>query len=97
MLEDVLLGQHRPAGRDPAHQRQRQLLAHRVAQPDAARSPRQQLDDTLARQRAQMLLGGIRGAKSKLGRDFGARRRHSGLEQAALDVAQHVGLAWCEI
>ena len=80
-----------------AHQRQAELLAHGVLKLDAARGARQQLDDALARQRPQVLLGRIGRAETELGGDLGARRGHAGLREAALDEAQHPGLAGCEI
>lgn len=83
MLRDVLLRQDRATGRDAADERQRQLHQAGVRQrelvrgivdaeqADAARRAGGQLDDTLARQRAQVLLGGIRRAEAQFGRDLG--------------------------
>jgi hypothetical protein len=94
MLDDILLGQDRPTSGDAAHQRQRQLLSHRVAEADTARRPGQQLDDALSRQDPQVLLRGVRRAKSKLSGDLGTRGGHSGFAETALDEAQYAGLAW---
>ena len=80
-----------------ADQRQPKLLAHRVAAAGCRASAGQQLNHPFARQRAQVLLGRVGRAKTEFGRNFGPRRRHTGLGKAALDEAQYPGLAWCQI
>jgi hypothetical protein len=62
-------------------QRQRELLVARLVdgakrfalQPDAARGAADQLDDALAGQCLQMLLGRVGGLEAQFCRDFGAR------------------------
>jgi hypothetical protein len=57
---DMLFGQDRTTRGDPPDQRQAELFPQNVLQLDAARSPRNQIDDAFALQGAQMLFRRIR-------------------------------------
>ena len=60
-------------------------------------APGTQRDDALARERAQVFFGGVRGFETELVGDFRARGRHAGFVNGALDEAQDFGLARGEI
>ena len=93
VIDDVFLGQDRPAGRHAADQRQAQLLAQIVAQADAARGAGNQLDAALALQRAQVFLGRIGRTETELLGDFRTRGRHAGFGEALADHVQDLRLA----
>src|ERR1039457_3958491 len=97
VLNDVFLRKHRATGRHSADQGQTKLLAQRVVELNSARCTRQELNHSLARQGAQMLLGSVRRAEPQLGGNLRACRRHSGFGEAALDEAQYPCLAWRQI
>ena len=94
---DVFLGQDRAPGRDPADDGQfeqaTQLRPAALAQLDAARRSGGDVQDALALQRAQVLFGGVYGAKPHALGDFGARRRKPRNFGELLDQAQDFGLA----
>lgn len=94
---DVFLGEDRAARRDPADERQAELLAHGVLQLDAARGAGDQRDHSLAGECAQVLFGGIRRAEAELGGDLRAGGRHAGFSHGALDEAEDFGLAGREV
>jgi hypothetical protein len=67
---DMLLGQDRRPGRDPPDERQAELVAQRILEPDAARGAREELDGPLALERAQVILGRIDRAETELPGNF---------------------------
>jgi len=72
--------------------------AQRVAlEADAAGSAADQLDDALARQRLQVLFGGIGRFESEFIGDFGARGWRTGACDGALDEVQDLLLAGCKL
>src|SRR3981081_2649818 len=94
---EVLFGENGLASGHPADERQPELLPDGVLELDPPRGARHERDDALAGQGPQMLLGGVGGAETQLVRDFGARRRHAGIGDEALDEAQDLCLARGEI
>src|SRR5437773_5320948 len=90
---EVLFGENGLAGGHPAYERQPDLLPHCVLELDPPRSAGHERDDALAGQGPQMLLGCVGGAEAQLVRDFGARRRHTGIGDEALDQTQDLCLA----
>src|SRR5690606_21302665 len=94
---DMLLGEDRRARRDPADERQAEMLTQRILEPDASRRARQQLDRSLALERAQMLLGRIDRLELQALRDLRARRRHAGRMDRFLYQMKDLPLTRCEI
>src|ERR1700691_109610 len=88
----MLLGQDRPAGGDPADERQAQLLAQDVLELDAARGAGDEIDGALALQGAQVFLGGIRRLEAEGTRDLGTRGRHAAFCNGGLNEPQDLGL-----
>ena len=88
-----------------ARQGQAELLAARLVeraqgvglQTDAARRAADQLDHALARQRLQMLLGGVGRLEAELVGDLGARGRRAGALDRALDEIEDLLLAVGEL
>src|SRR5580700_3629459 len=93
----MFLGQDRTAGGDPPDERQPQLLAQNVLELNAARSAGDEIDDALALQGAQVLLGGIRRLETQGARDFRARRRHPAFRDGVLDEPQNLGLTGSKV
>src|SRR3981081_288256 len=94
---EVLFGENGLAGGHSADERQPDLLPDGVLELDPPRGAGYERDDALTGQGPQMLLGGVGGAETQLVRDFGARRRHAGIGDEALDEAQDLCLARGEI
>ena len=97
VILDVFLGEDGTARGDAADERQAHLLAQGILELDAARGTGQQRDDALARQRAQVLLGGVGGTEAELIGDFLAGGRHAGFLDRALDEPQNLGLPGREV
>jgi hypothetical protein len=93
----MLLGEDRAPRRDPPDQRQAGGLARRLLEPDAAGCARHQLDDALARQRPQVLLGGIRGTETERRGDFRPGRRHAGILDDLAYQVENLALARGEL
>ena len=74
---DVLLGKNRLTCSHTTHERQTNLLAHRIFESNTSRHARQQLDDTFALERAQMLFRCVDRAEFQCLGDFGTRGRHA--------------------
>src|SRR5690606_26725229 len=94
---DVLLGEDRRARRDPADERQAELLAQRILEPDPTRRAGQQLDRPFALERAQMLLRRIDRLELQALRDLRARRRHAGRVDRLLYQMKDLPLTRSEI
>ena len=75
---DMLAGEHRLTSRNPANQWQARLLAIRIQQLNATRCTRDQADDPLSLQGAQVLLSGIDRTEPQFPGNLGTRRRHPG-------------------
>src|SRR6185312_2366943 len=90
---EILFREDRLAGGDPADERQTHLLADGVLQLNATRGSRHERDDTLAGERAQMVLGRIGRPESELAGDLRPGGRHAGIADGALDQAQNLHLA----
>src|SRR5205814_816963 len=86
---DVFSGQNRRAGSDAADDGNAGLML----QSYAVRSARYHFDGTFARKRSQMLLGGVRRAKSHRFADFAARRGKAGFFGVVLDQFENLRLA----
>ena len=97
VINDMFLRQNGAASRHAPDERQTQLLAERIAQPDAARSARDQLDAALALKSAQVLFRRVRRAEPQLPRNFCARGWHAGFNHGLAYEVQDLRLAWCEI
>ncbi len=88
-----------------ARQRQGELLAARLVQraqcvrlqTNAARRAADQLDHAFARQRLQVLLGGVGRLEAELVGDLGAGRRGAGALDRALDQVEDLLLAVGEL
>ena len=74
-----------------------ELLAQGVAEQDAARGARPQVEDALALQGSQVILGSVGRLEAERLGDFGAGGRHALLVHGVLDETQDLSLARGEI
>src|ERR1700722_890747 len=88
----MLFSQDRTAGSDAPDERQPQLLTQNVFQLNAARGAGNEVDNALALQGAQVLLGGIRRFETERARDFRARGRHSAFHNGVLNEPKDLSL-----
>jgi hypothetical protein len=92
---DILLGQQRLAGGDPADQWQ--PGRRRLEQANPPRGTRRELDHLLAGERPQVGLGGIGRAEAEVPRDLGPRRRAAVDLQIVPDQVGDLALALGEL
>src|SRR5271166_6571001 len=93
----MFLGQNRTTGGNTSDQRQPQLFAQDVFELDTARSARNQINDALTLQRAQMLLRGIRRFEAERASDFRARGWHPAFGNRILNEPEYLGLTRREV
>ncbi len=94
---DVLGGQDRLAGGDAPHQRDARRVTGRLEDLDAARDAGDELDDALALEGAEVLLGGIGRAEAELPGDLGPCRWHPSVVDDLLDEGEDFCLAVGEL